>query len=504
MSYEPDGQSQPPTRPEGQYPQQPPHGRQQDRQQGRQQGWPQARQPQDRPAYGQPPQGPPQQGGRPPQERPAYGQDQYRQQGEQPTQQQPRYEQPPYQQERYRQEPHPQQGYGQPGYGQGQQGYGQQGYGQQGYGQQPHYDDHDGSRPPYGEEPPRRKSKAKRWIIGGVTVLALAGIAAGAMTYFEIPPFTDKGKAVSFGQDAGAKNGDAAKPAASSKMSMPTGPAADFKNSMTLGDGTHVAVTTITGKKSGFTGKVWVWAPKEYNDPKFAKSGFPVMIALPGGAGFPNNYWMGTDLGLQTSIGKWYSEGKSKPFILAMPVLNPAPDDKGIYWDGSDIPGQPKMGSWLTDDVPDLMRENFRTVKSRDGWAFMGSSTGGFAGLKAVLKYPEKFKAVVASGPDIVPDSSLWKGHDKEKAENNPELLAKQLIDKKGPEVYLAFQVGDNESNKKTLPDVQKFIANYTKGPIHTSLRVIPGGQHNAKTYVPNMGEGPIQFISKVMEGPVE
>ncbi|WSK25236.1 alpha/beta hydrolase-fold protein [Streptomyces sp. NBC_01298] len=332
------------------------------------------------------------------------------------------------------------------------------------------------------------------------------------MSHYEIPPFTDKGDSVSFGRlppsgSAGGDTGGAALPTPPphSKMSMPTGPAADFKNAMTLPDGTHVAVTTITGKKSGFKGKVWVWAPKEYGDPKFAKSGFPVMIALPGGAGYPNNYWMGTDLGLQSSISKWYAAGKSKPFLLAMPVLNPGPDDKGVYWDASDIPGQPKMDSWLTDDVPDLMRQNFRTVKSRDGWSYMGSSTGGFASLKAVLKYPEKFKAAICSGPDILPDSPLWKGHDKEKAENNPELLAKALIGKKGsPDVYLAFQVGTNENNKNTLPNVQKFIAAYGKGPIHTNLRIIQGGQHNAKTYVPNMGEGPIQFISKVMEGPVE
>ncbi|MEV6953075.1 alpha/beta hydrolase-fold protein [Streptomyces sp. NPDC051183] len=363
--------------------------------------------------------------------------------------------------------------------------------------------------PPYGEplplEGPRRPSRIRRWVIAGVSVVALAGIAALVMDHYEIPPFTDKGDAVSFGKPpADGKGGGGAQQPANSKALMPTGPAADFKNSMTLPDGTHVAVTTLDGKKSGFKGKVWVWAPKEYNDPKYAKSGFPVMIALPGGAGFPNNYWMGTDLGLQTSISKWYGEGKSKPFLLAMPVLNPEPDDKGIYWDGSDIPGQPKMGTWLTEDVPDLMKANFRTVKSRDGWSFMGSSTGGFAGLKAVLKHPDKFKAVIASGPDIVPDSPLWKGHDKEKAENNPELLAKQLIDSKGPDVYLAFQVGTDESNKNTLPNVQKFIAAYGKGPIHTDLRIIQGGKHNAKTYVPNMGEGPIQFISKVMEGPVE
>ncbi|MBT2481700.1 esterase family protein [Streptomyces sp. ISL-94] len=403
--------------------------------------------------------------------------------------------------------------YGRPSYGQQQQPYESQGGYQPPYGQQqPPYGRQEDpyGQDPYGQDPepePRRKSRVKRWVIAGVSVLALGGIAAGVLNYYEIPPFTDKGAAVSFGKPpaGGEKKGDTPQQPASSKMLMPTGPAADFKNSMTLPDGTHVAVTTLDGKKSGFKGKVWVWAPKEYNDPKFAKSGFPVMIALPGGAGYPSNYWMGTDLGLQTSIAKWYTEGKSKPFILAMPVLNPAPDDKGIYWDGSDIPDQPKMGTWLTEDVPDLVKANFRTVKSRDGWAFMGSSTGGFAGLKAVLKHPDKFKAVIASGPDIVPDSSLWKGHDKEKAENNPEILAKQLIDRKGPDVYLAFQVGDSENNKKTLPDVQKFIATFgNKGPVHTDLRIIKGGQHNAKTYVPNMGEGPIQFISKVMEGPVE
>ncbi len=404
---------------------------------------------------------------------------------------------PDGQQQPYRSEgPYQQQPYGEPYNQQHGQPYGQQ------YGQP--------LPPPRGEL--RRPSRVRRWVIAGASVLALAAVASLVMSHYEVPPFTDKGDSVSFGQlppsgSAGGDTGGAAVPTPppNSKMSMPTGPAADFKNSMTLPDGTHVAVTTLTGKKSGFKGKVWVWAPKEYGDPKFAKSGFPVMIALPGGAGYPNNYWMGTDLGLQTSISKWYSQGKSKPFILAMPVLNPGPDDKGVYWDGSDIPGQPKMGTWLTDDVPDLMRQNFRTVKSRDGWAYMGSSTGGFASLKAVLKHPDKFKAAICSGPDIVPDSSLWKGHDKEKAENNPELLAKALIaEKGGPDVYLAFQVGTNESNKSTLPNVQKFIADYGKGPIHTNLRIIPGGRHNAKTYVPNMGEGPIQFISKVMEGPVE
>ncbi|WP_437438001.1 alpha/beta hydrolase [Streptomyces olivoreticuli] len=316
------------------------------------------------------------------------------------------------------------------------------------------------------------------------------------MSYYEIPPFTDKGDPVSYGaaEERGEQPTD-------SRTLMPTGPEADFKNVRTLDDGTHISVVTLDGKKSGFKGKVWVWAPKEYTDePKFAKSGFPVMIALPGGPGYGTNYWMG-GFKLQENISKWYSEGKSKPFLLAMPVLNPGPDNKGIYWDGSDIPGQPKMGTWLTEDVPDLMKANFRTLKSRDGWSFMGSSTGGFAGLKAVLKHPDKFKAVIANGPDIVPDSPLWRGHEKEMRENNPEVLAEQLIANKGPDVYLAFQVGTRE-NAKTMADVKKFIATYGKGPVHTDLHVIEGGKHDGATYAPNLGLGPIQWISEQMEGP--
>ncbi|MCC3776063.1 esterase family protein [Streptomyces sp. UNOB3_S3] len=173
---------------------------------------------------------------------------------------------------------------------------------------------------------------------------------------------------------------------------------------------------------------------------------------------------------------------------------------KGIYWDGSDIPGRPKMGTWLTEDVPDLMKANFRTIKDRAGWGFMGSSTGGFASLKAVLKHPDKFKAAIANGLDIVPDSPLWKGHEQEMRENNPQVLARKLAATEGPDVCLAFQVGTKE-NPRTMTDVRTFMTTYGKGPVHTKLWEIPGGTHNGATYGRNMA-GPMQWISDQLEGP--
>ncbi|WP_175411475.1 esterase family protein [Streptomyces sp. TRM64462] len=331
--------------------------------------------------------------------------------------------------------------------------------------------------------------------------LALATGCSGEPVSFDTPPAAaasaDGGKATG-GSSSGS--GDKAADEAAAKTLMPTGPKAEFTTQNTVDDGTKIGVTTLEGKKSGFTGKVWVWAPPQYFDPKYANSGFPVLIALPGGNGYPKNYWMGTDLKLQSSISKWSKEGKSLPFIVVMPVLNP--DDK-YYYDGSDIPGQQKMGTWMTEDVPDFVRANFRTFKSRDGWAFMGSSSGAFVGLKSVLKHPDKFKAVIASGPDTVPDSPLWAGHEAEKAANNPEKLAKALSAQPAdPEkdVYLAFQIGTKESG---LNNLRNFIKNYGKGPVKTRLEVIQDGEHNAKTYVKGMGDGSIQWISEHMQAPI-
>lgn len=314
---------------------------------------------------------------------------------------------------------------------------------------------------------------------------------------------SETGNPVDF--NAGAKGDDAApaKPVDDDTL-MPTGPKSDFRITRTLDDGTHIARATLKGAKSGVTGSVWVWAPKEYQDPKYAKSGFPVLIALPGGLGSPKepggvtNYWVGGDIKLQENITQWTAERKSLPFIVVMPMLNPDTN----YHDGSDIPGQQRMGSWLTEDVVGLTKANFRTFKSRDGWAFMGSSSGGFAGLKSVLKYPEKFKAAIASGPDIVPDSPLWAGHQAEKDANNPEKLARRLLQKGGPDVYLAFQAGTRESATVTT-SIEKFRRTYGKGPIHTTLQLIPGGRHNAWDYQKGMAAGSIKFISDQLKAPV-
>ncbi|MFD9792963.1 alpha/beta hydrolase [Streptomyces sp. NPDC059070] len=298
---------------------------------------------------------------------------------------------------------------------------------------------------------------------------------------------------VSFGgQDA--KPGQRAQPARSN-VQLPTNPR-DWSEQRELADGTKVVRTTLKGKKSGFEGKVWAWAPKEYFEEKYKNSAFPVLIALPGSNGYPSNYWYGGDLKLQETIAEQAKKGRSLPFVVIMPVLNA---DSKHYWDGSDIPGQPKMGTWMSDDVPDLVRENFRTFKDPKGWGFFGSSSGGYVGMKMMFQYPHRFGAAIAGGPDTRPDSPFWAGHEKEKQANNPEVLAQKLIAKGGPQVNLSIMLGTRESGQKNVKD---FLAKYGKGPIKTDLYMIQNGKHSGRQYAKSLGDGPLDWISKRMLAP--
>ncbi|MFE5736977.1 alpha/beta hydrolase [Streptomyces celluloflavus] len=328
-----------------------------------------------------------------------------------------------------------------------------------------------------------------------VTLITLTVLAATAgCGSSDAPP-----SAVRFGGPKAGAAMHAPPPGKGSLAQLPTHPITFQETSRVggAGENTPIALTTLHGPKSGFTGKVWVWAPPEYYKKENADKGFPVMEALPGAYGYPVNYWIGSDLKLEESLAQMSKAGTSLPFIVVMPVLNP--NDKQ-YYDGSDIPGQPKIGTWLSKDVPDLVRQNFRTLKTRNGWAIMGSSSGGFAALKNVLQNPDTFKVAIPNGPDIVPDSPLWKGHAKAERENNPEVLARRLIARGGPPVYLAFQDGSQEGT--VLPKVRKFLAQYGHGPVKTRLQIVPGGTHSGQTYVQGLDEGTMQWVSAQMQGP--
>ncbi|MFJ6776636.1 alpha/beta hydrolase [Kitasatospora sp. NPDC091257] len=323
-----------------------------------------------------------------------------------------------------------------------------------------------------------RQSSRSRAVLSGAAVLALAASLAacgssGGGKGDSAKNATPAGGSSSAGSPSAGGTSPAATgtatAASSGKVLMPTGPAAALTKVRDTGAG-PIMMTKVTGAKSGVTGQVWVWLPPEYNDPKFAKTGFPVLTLFAGGQSNGYNTWTDNQLPIQEENERLVKEGKSHPFIMIMPVQNFNSDEKNAL-DCSDIPGQPKMATWMAEDLPDFVRANFRTVKGRDGWGVMGASTGGFCSAKLALQYPQVYKAAVPIDGYFIPDSGLWKGHDAERAANNPDVLVAQG---KADVSMLVTAGGANPYETKVVKTwVDKAVP-----PVTLQYHEQPGGKH--------------------------
>ncbi|MER7580987.1 alpha/beta hydrolase-fold protein [Kitasatospora sp. NPDC097691] len=345
-----------------------------------------------------------------------------------------------------------------------------------------------------------RQSSRSRAVLSGAAVLALAAslAACGSSGGGKGDSAKSDGTPAATGSTTGTPTGGGTGSgtptpgAGSGKVLMPTGPNANLAKARDTAAG-PIFMTTVTGAKSGVAGKVWVWLPPEYNDPKFAKTGFPVLTLFAGGQSNGYNTWTDNQLPIQEENERLVKAGKSHPFIMIMPVQNFNGDEKNAL-DCSDIPGQPKMGTWMAQDIPDFVRANFRTVQGRDGWGVMGASTGGFCSAKLALQYPDVYKAAVPIDGYFVPDSLLWKGHDTERAANNPDVL---VAEGKADVKMLVTAGGANPYETKV---VKSWVAKAAP-PVGITYYEQPGGKHltsDFKKMIPDT----LEWLTKNLSGP--
>ena len=276
------------------------------------------------------------------------------------------------------------------------------------------------------------------------------------------------------------------------RVLMPTGPAARFGKARDTAAG-QIMTTTLAGPKSGVSGKVWVWLPPEYDDPEYARTGFPVLTLYAGGQSAGYNTWTDGQLPIQEADAQLSRAGRAHPFIMIMPVQNLEPNEARAL-ECSDIPGQPKMGTWMAEDIPDFVRANFRTVRGRDGWGLMGASTGAFCSAKLALQHPETYRAAVPIDGYFTPDSPLWKGHEGERLANSPALLVAQA---RADVRMLATAGGANGYEKKLVTDwVAKAAA-----PLKVEYYEQPGGRHLTSDFrklIPTT----LEWLSRNLAGP--
>ncbi|MBB4922954.1 alpha/beta hydrolase [Kitasatospora kifunensis] len=309
-------------------------------------------------------------------------------------------------------------------------------------------------------------------------------------------PGASGGAAPAGSPSAGSPSGSAAPSGSpsggSDKVQLPTGPATQLTKARDTAAG-PIMMTTLAGKKSGVTGKVWVWLPPQYNDPKYANYGFPVLTLYAGGQSNGYNTWTDDQLPIQVQDEELAKQGKAHPFIMVMPVQNLVSDEKQTL-DCSDIPGQPKMGTWMSQDVPDFVRANFRTLRSRDGWGLMGASTGAFCSAKMALQHPDIYKAAVPIDGYFNPDSSFWKGHEAERLANSPDVLVGQSK----ADVRMLATAGGATPDEVKL--VKAWVAK-AAAPTKIDYYEQPGGKH-LTSHFKKMIPDTLQWLTQNLDGP--
>ncbi|MFE7117786.1 alpha/beta hydrolase [Streptomyces sp. NPDC057654] len=248
--------------------------------------------------------------------------------------------------------------------------------------------------------------------------------------------------------------------------------------------------TYFHGAHSKLSGQVMIWTPPQYDKPEYRKTKFPVVTLLHGVPGSPQS-WLEHG-GMPKAFDKMIREDIAKPAILVIPIVNPG----GVDTDCSNTPGR-KVATWLTDDVPDLVRHHFRTESGPKSWGLAGISTGAYCAAKLPLQFPKVYGAGVAldpdpltGDPDVIPDPVL-------REHNSPTYLVRHS--KADVSLFLATSQQDRDSPVKYI----KEFSEAAKGSrVKVKTEIIPTGGHNYNTWQ-KMYPVAFNWLSQQLKSPV-
>jgi S-formylglutathione hydrolase FrmB len=222
-----------------------------------------------------------------------------------------------------------------------------------------------------------------------------------------------------------------------------------------------VLEATLTGAKSGVHSKMWVWLPPEYR--REPNRRFPVVELLTGYPGTPSA-WFHVVQGPK-KLEQGVKDGTAQPYILVAPTITVQP---GHDTECVNVPHGPKVATWLTEDVRRIVLDNFRALPSRDAWATMGYSTGGYCAAKLPMQYPRMFRAGVSLAGYFTPSTAPLA---KLPGENLPALLRQRR-----PDVDLLLATSKQDPGTTAALDT---MVKATVPPTRVYTYVVPRGGHN-------------------------
>jgi predicted esterase len=248
-------------------------------------------------------------------------------------------------------------------------------------------------------------------------------------------------------------------------------------------DGSRTTVLDIAGPDVGAARQALVWLPKQYDEPAYAHTRFPVVVFLPGQPSTPGTMYRKFDVGGVAT--KAIDSGRTAPFVAVLPALMTDPPRDT---ECTDIPHGPQAETYLTRELPDAVEHQLRVDPPGREWTLAGWSTGAFCAAKLGLSDRGAYGSVVGFGGYYRPVTDRTTGDlfhgDRRLEEHNSPLWLYDHLGTHGVRMLLISGRQDRESWPSTTRMLQA-----SSGNPDVSYVSFPAGGHNFRNYRAYLGQ---------------
>jgi S-formylglutathione hydrolase FrmB len=239
-----------------------------------------------------------------------------------------------------------------------------------------------------------------------------------------------------------------------------------------------VLEVTVRGEHTGIVSVAdYVYLPPQYFQPAYARTRFPVVLAL---TGYPNDPWsIVIRLGLPATAARLTAGGQIGPAVYVMMNVSVAlPRDTEC----TNVPAGPQALTFLAQDVPMAVERTFRVQSGRSGWSVIGYSTGGYCAAKLAMMDPYQFSSAVslAGYYTAIKDNTtgnLYGGSAAFQDENNLDWRLSHL-----PAPPVSVLVTSSRAGERDLPGTLAFLR-LIRPPMQGYSLILPQGGHNYGTW---------------------
>lgn len=205
---------------------------------------------------------------------------------------------------------------------------------------------------------------------------------------------------------------------------------------------------------------IYVWLPPSYMTHPDRE--YPVIMAFPGVPGTPTSY--NNPLHFDQAIIQAVNEKKMREAIVVSPNMFPHDlDTECIDFKGAGVE------TWLTKEIVPWLKTNLRVTQTRDSWATIGYSAGGWCANLYTMRYPTIFGASMSMSGYYDPKFP-YKG-----IKLAPDYTLSHVADTAAPNVHMWNYSGKGDGIFRASFD--QFVK-HVKPPLSVTSVEIQGSSH--------------------------